>query len=503
MPHVIPALGFAYEAIASVVLLICAVTVVPVSFGLVTYEGFSLDHPFTKLMATQRGRAEANAAKILPQPVQVVVHDPLITPLPQMSSTALNWSMDLWEDPEFNTSYSISQLVAIKASNVSDLLDYFVTADTASKLNPLPNTTSSGWASGFDWCIPKYEHSPQHIATAFDLIKSILRFFAALMLCNNHVIIKAFICKTAVPLALATILVYLLFKKPINLNRLIFHLGGHRKPATAQDPDGSLPIEAKSLLGRANQKAKEELEAKRRREDDLAKAKITKEKEVENERLTKEKEIEKAKLAREQEAETKRQAAEDARTVADLTQKVSDLASRLGIRQWEKESHETKSVKELLEMLKSIEVRLLSRRERRRAKESQDLDGIMARAGVVGRRWREEEKRREEKREEERRAEENRTEEQRREYEKRREEEQQGEKRGEEEQQGEERKEGEKKGKKKRKGKGKKGKGKQKGEEQRLQHPRLIPTEDVMYIDPSKAYVIPPNENGIAFVPDG
>ena len=48
------------KLIASTLTVFIAVTVIPVTYRVVSYEGFSTKLPFANLMASQRGKADAN-----------------------------------------------------------------------------------------------------------------------------------------------------------------------------------------------------------------------------------------------------------------------------------------------------------------------------------------------------------------------------------------------------------------------------------------------------------
>jgi len=207
-----------------------AVTVIPVSWGVVEYGFIDPAHPYTKLMTTRPKPAEP----VLTEAVQVNIRIPEPRLNPSPLQTVLEWSQDLLDDPMFNTNTSMSQLVSIQKVNISStVVEVYVMSN--SSYRPATVVTTPRQYT-FKSCVPKHENLPEwHTSMAFEYFKTLSRMFAAFMLCSNHVIMSGYISDVAIPLAFLGFACLYLLKKSMIADSIMAQLRNQSRTIIDQD----------------------------------------------------------------------------------------------------------------------------------------------------------------------------------------------------------------------------------------------------------------------------
>ena len=197
-----------------------------------TTGNFNPTHPFVRMMTSRMARTEAS----VPKPVQAVVRVNHRDPTPPLDFTALEWTLDLYENLGPNTTSVISEPLTAKNLSVSDTtVEIFVTTNASSYD---ASTIDTAPKCNFNWrsYLPEYRHSQAwHIPTVFDLLEILLRTLAECMLCHNHLVSTAYVVNTGIPLAFTAIFGILCgYKKSLGLQRIIAHVKAQLASAEAQ-----------------------------------------------------------------------------------------------------------------------------------------------------------------------------------------------------------------------------------------------------------------------------
>ena len=155
--------------------------------GVVQYTGNVQVHPFAMLRYLHHAPLKE---PVLPKPVQAIINVPIVPRPSQMNHTIVDWSSDLYQDPEFDTTYSMDDLLCIKKVNASGIsFDFHIFG------NKSLSEQGSGNAEqkvAFNTYLPRFKNLlPLHRATILWGFKAVIRILAELTLYNNHVIMSA------------------------------------------------------------------------------------------------------------------------------------------------------------------------------------------------------------------------------------------------------------------------------------------------------------------------